>query len=121
MKRPVDVQKLLAARPAATIWSPSVSVAALIGLPRNDRAETKTLGGVLNGGHKAVKIFLRPQKVCNLDDSGKIRAVVLGQVFDVTEAVKIALLLVARKVDGSCGVEPENGCERGAGHALNSA
>jgi hypothetical protein len=35
--------------------------------------------------------------------------VVFGQIFDVTEAVKIALLLVARKVDGPCGVEPKNG------------
>jgi hypothetical protein len=71
-----------------------VSVAALIDHPRDDRAETEAFGSILNSGHKAVKIFLRSQKVGNLDDRGKVRAVVFDQIFDIAEAVKIAFLLV---------------------------
>jgi hypothetical protein len=68
----------LAARPAATICAQRVGRGAHWPAS-DDRAETETLGSVLDGGHKAVKIFLRSQKIGNLDDSGKIRAVVFGQ------------------------------------------
>jgi hypothetical protein len=62
MKRPFrSKRKLLAARPAATICSPAVRRRVHWPAP-TCRPETAALGGVLDGGHKAVEILLGPKR-----------------------------------------------------------
>ncbi len=45
---------------------------------------------------------------------------IFGKVFDVAEAVKIALFLIASERNGACGVDPKNRCQRNVGHVLFS-
>src|SRR3546814_2867169 len=45
---------------------------------------------------------------------------IFGKVFDVAEAVKIALFLIASERNGAGGVDPKNRCQRNVGHVLFS-
>src|SRR3546814_14750284 len=56
----------------------------------------------------------------NLDDSGKVSAMIFGKVFDVAKAVEIALFLIASERDGAGGVDPKNCGQRNVGHVLFS-
>ena len=52
--------------------------------------------------------------------NSKVSAMIFGKVFDVAEAVKIALFLIASERNGACGVDPKNRCQRNVGHVLFS-
>src|SRR3546814_7586315 len=54
----------------------------------------------------------------NLDDSGKVSALIFGKVFDVATAVEIDLFLIASERDGAGGVDPKNCGQRNVGHVL---